>query len=130
MSAQQAGIPSTKRETLVACVRNHPSAEERLIRWKARLTDMRVQPVTLGELVGCEGSYLLNRKQGKHRIFLFQDPILLTRDHILGKKLPPSGYQPHPFDEGSLEDANEFHLADFAKIATGLEGYASPHTLN
>ena len=30
MSAQQVGLPSTKRRPFVACVRNHPSAEERL----------------------------------------------------------------------------------------------------
>ena len=29
-----------------------------------------------------------------------------------------------------VEDAQELHLADFAKIATGLEGYTSPPTLS
>ena len=47
MSAQQVGVPSTKRKIFVACVRDHPSTEERLIRWKARLTDMRVQASSL-----------------------------------------------------------------------------------
>ena len=47
LSAQQVGVLSTKRKMFVACVRNHPSAEERLARWKARLTDMRVRPVRL-----------------------------------------------------------------------------------
>ena len=46
MSAQQVEVPSTKRKTFVACIRNHPSAEERLTRWRARLTDMRVQPIS------------------------------------------------------------------------------------
>ena len=32
MLAQQVGVPSTKRKTFVACVRNHPSAEEHLTR--------------------------------------------------------------------------------------------------
>ena len=50
MSAQQDRVPSTKSRAFVACVRNHPSAEECLIMWKkARLTNMRAQPVTLGE---------------------------------------------------------------------------------
>ena len=75
MSAQQVGVPSTER-TFVACVQNHPSAEERLIGWKARLTNMRVQPVTVGEFIGREGSYFLNRKQDEQRIFSFKDPIL------------------------------------------------------
>ena len=55
MSAQQIGVPSTKRRIFVACVRNHSSAEERLIRWTARLTNMRVQPITLGEFIGRKG---------------------------------------------------------------------------
>ena len=131
MSAQQVGVPSTKREKIVACVRNHPSAEERLTRWKGRLTDMRTQPITLGEFIGREGSYFLNRKKGEQRIFSFEDPIvLLTRGHILGEKPPPSGYQPHPSDVTSLEDAQELHLTDFAKIATAFEDYIFPFTLN
>ena len=54
--------PLHQEETYIACVRNHPSAEERLIRRKARLTNMRLQPVMLGEFVGHEGPYCLNRK--------------------------------------------------------------------
>ena len=54
----------------------------------------------------------------------------LTRDHILGEKPPPSGYQPHPSDVDSLEDAQELHLTGFAKIATGFEDYIFPPTLN
>ena len=46
MSTQQVGVPSTKRKTFVACVRNHLGAEERLTRWRARLTDTRAQPVS------------------------------------------------------------------------------------
>ena len=46
MSAQQARVLSTKRKTFVACTRNHPSAEERPTRWRARPTDMRAQPVS------------------------------------------------------------------------------------
>ena len=127
MSAQQVGVPSTKRRTFVACVRNHPSVEERLIRWKASLTNMRRQPETLGEFIGLEGSYFLNRKQDEQRIFLFKDPILsLTRGHLLEEKPPPSEYQPHPFYVSSLEDAQEFHLADLTEIATVLEGYVFP----
>ena len=92
---------------------------------------MRIQPVTLGEFVGREGSYVLNRKQGKQMIFTFEDPILsLTRGHILGEKPPPSGCQPHPSEKCSLEDTQELHLADFAKIATVLEGYVFPPPLN
>ena len=92
---------------------------------------MWVQPVTLGEFIGREGSYFLKRKQGEQRIFSFKDPILLlTQGHILGEKPPPSGYQPHLYDENSLEDAQELHLADFAKIATGLGGYVFPPTLD
>ena len=40
-----------------------------------------------------------------------------------------NGYQPHPSDVSSLEDARELPLADFAKIATGLEGYIFQLTL-
>ena len=46
MSAQQVGVPSTKRKTIVACFRNHPSAVQRITRWRAKLTDMRAQPVS------------------------------------------------------------------------------------
>ena len=120
--AQQVGVPSTKRKTFVACVRNLPNTEERLARWKARLTDMRVRSVTLGEFIGREGSYFLSRKKSEQKIFSFEDSIMsLTRGHILGEKPPPSGYQPHPSDADSLEDAQELHLTDFAKIATGFE---------
>ena len=104
---------------------------KRRIRWKDRLTIMMVQPVTLGEFIGREGLYFLNRKQGKQRVFSFKDLVLsLTRGHILGEKPPPNGYQSHPFDERSLEDAQELPLANFAKITTGLEGYGFPPTLN
>ena len=132
MSAQQVGVPSNKRKTFVACVRNHPNAEERLsTRWKARLTDMRVRPVTLGEFIGREGSYFLNRKKGEQKIFSFEDSImLLTRGHILGEKPPSSGYQPRSSDVNSLEDAQELHLTDSAKIATRFEDYIFPPTLD
>ena len=36
MSTRQVEVPSTKRKLFVACVRNHPSAEERLTWWRAR----------------------------------------------------------------------------------------------
>ena len=92
---------------------------------------MKAQPTTLGEFIGREGSYFLNRKKGEQKIFSFEGPILsLTRSHILGEKPPPSSYQPHSSDVDSLEEAQELHLADFAKIATGLEDYIFPPTLN
>ena len=65
------------------------------------------------------------------RIFSFEDPILpLTRGHILREKPPSSGYQPHPSDVSSLQDAQELQLTDFTNIATGFEGYIFPPTLN
>ena len=76
ISAHQVGVPSTKRKTFAACVRNHSSAEERLTTWKARLTNMRAQPVTLGEFIGREGSYFLSRKKGEQGIFSFEERIL------------------------------------------------------
>ena len=92
---------------------------------------MRVQPVMLGEFVGREGSYFLNRKQSEQRIFSFEDPILpMTQGHILEEKPPRSGYQLHLPDEGSLEDTQELLLADFVKIAAGLEAHVFPPTLN
>ena len=132
MSARQVEVPSSKRKTFVVCVRNHPSAEECLTRWRARLTDMRAQPVTLGEFIDRGGLYFLSRKKGEQRIFSFENPIVsLTRGHILGEEPPPSGYhQPCPSDVTSLEDAKELHLTDFSKIATGSEDYISPLTLN
>ena len=131
MSAQQIGVPSTKRKPFVACVRNHPSAEERLTRWRARLTDMRAQPVKLDEFIGRGGSYFLSRKKGEQRIFSFEDLIVsLKRGHILGEKPPPSGYQPHPSDGTSTEDAQEFHLTDFAKVATEFKDYIFQPILN
>ena len=93
LSSQQVGVPSTKKKTFIACIRNRPNAEERLTRWKARLTDMKAQPTTLGEFIGREGSYFLNRKKGEQKIFSFEGPILsLTRSHIPGEKPPPSSY--------------------------------------
>ena len=106
----------------VACVRNHSNADEGLTRWKARLTDMKAQPVALGEFIGRGGSNFLSRKKGEQKMFSFEDPIVsLTRGHILGEKPPPSGYRPHPSDVASLEDAQELHLTGFTKIATGFE---------
>ena len=85
----------------------------------------------LGEFIGREGSYFLSRKRGEQGIFLFEDPIWsLTRGHILGERPPSSGYQDRPSDVSSLEDAQELHLTDFAKIATGFEGHIFPPTLN
>ena len=131
MSAQQVRVPSTKRKTFVACTQNHPSAEERLTTWKVRLTNMRAQPVTLGEFIGREGSYFLSRKKGEQEILSFEEPILsLTRGHILGEKPPSRRYLPHPSEVSPLKDAEELHLTDFAKIATGFEGYIFPPTLN
>ena len=131
MSAQQVGVPSTKRKTFATCVRNHPSAEERFTRWKSRLADMRTQPVTLGEFIGRKGLYVLSRKKREQVIYSFEAPILpLTRGHILGEKPPSSGYLPHPSDMSSLEDAQELHFTDFVKIATEFEAYIFPPTLN
>ena len=85
----------------------------------------------LGAFIGREGSYFSNRKKDEQKIFSFEDPILsLTRGHILREKIPSSGYLPHPSNASSLEDAQELHLADFAKIATGFEGYIFPPTLS
>ena len=84
-----------------------------------------------GEFVGREGLYFLNRKRRENRTFSFEDLIFsLNRCHILVENSPPSGYQPHPSDKGLLEDAQELPLADFAKIATGLENDVFPPTLN
>ena len=70
-------------------------------------------------------------EQIEQRIVSLEDSILsLTRGHILGEKQPSSGHQLHPSDVSSLEDAQKLHLADFAKIATGFEGYIFPSTLN
>ena len=92
---------------------------------------MRADPVTLGEFIDRGGSYFLSKKQGVQRIVLFEDPIVsLTRGHILREKPPPSRYQPRRSDVTSLEDAQELHLTDFAKIATGFEDYIFPPTLN
>ena len=90
---------------------------------------MRVQSVTLGEFIGRGGSYFLNRKKVGQRVFSFLI-VSLARGHILGEKPTPSGYQPHPSDVASLEDAQELRLTDFAKIATGFEDYIFPPTLN
>ena len=46
MSAQQVGILSTNRKTFVACVQNYPSVEERLTRWRVRLTVIKAHPVS------------------------------------------------------------------------------------
>ena len=92
---------------------------------------MSVEHVTLGEFISREGSYFMNRKRGEQRGFTFEDSILpLTRRHIIRDKASLSGYYPHPSAVSSLEDAQELHLAKFAKIATGLEGYISPPILN
>ena len=91
---------------------------------------MGTQPVPLGEFIGRKGSYFLSRKKGELVIFSFEKPILsLTRGHVLGEKPPSSGYLTHASDVSSLEDAQELHLTDFAKIATGFEGYIVPPTL-
>ena len=92
---------------------------------------MRAQPVTLGESIGRLGSYFLSRKKCEQGVFSFEESILsLTRGHILGEKPPSSGYLPHPSDMSSLEDAQELHLTDFAKLPTGFEGYIFPPTFN
>ena len=125
--------PLNQEENICLFCRNNSNAGERFTRWKTRLTNMRVQPVTLGEFVGREGSYFLNRKQGEQKIFSFRNPILsLTRGHNVGGKPPPSGYRLHQSNEGLalLEDAHELLLADFAKIETGLEDYIFPLTLD
>ena len=62
---------------------------------------------------------------------LVENPILsFTRGYIFGEKPSPGGYQTHPSDEGSLEDAQELHFEDFDKVATRLEGYVYPPTHN
>ena len=77
MSMQLVGVPSTKR-VFVACVQTHPSMEEPLTRWKARLISMRIQPVMLEQFVGRESSYLLNRTQGEHKISSCEDPCFVV----------------------------------------------------
>ena len=73
----------------------------------------------------------MNKGWGEQAIFSFEGLILsLTCGHILGAKPSPSGYTPHSSDEGSLEEAQELHLADFAKVATGMDDYVFPPTLS
>ena len=71
MSAQQVRVLSTKKKTFVACTRNHPSAEERLTRWRARPTDMRARPV----------SQLGSKTTSSH-------------PHLIGAPLPPFSSTP------------------------------------
>ena len=64
LSAQQVGVSSTKKRTYIAGARYVPDAEERLVRWEARLNKAKAQSERLRELIGREGSYVLSRGRG------------------------------------------------------------------
>ena len=56
--------------------------------------------------------------------------LSLTRVLIFGEKPSLSEYVPHPSDAWPLQDPQELHFSDFAKIATGEEEFILPPTVN
>ena len=90
-----------------------------------------MQPELLEEFVDRVGSSVLSKKQGKQRIVSFERLTLLIQGHILEENhYNRSVYKTHPCDKGSLEDTQNLHVADFAKLTTGIERYSFQPTLH
>ena len=84
----------------------------------------------LGGFLGRRGAYFPNRGNGERAIYSFNEPIIaLNRAHIMGKK-PTEGYIAHPADVARLEETEELHFKDNAKITTGQEHYVIPQTVS
>ena len=47
----------------------------------------------------------------------------------MGEK-PTEGYIAHPADAARLEEAEELHFNDYAKVTTGQEHYVIPQTVS
>ena len=89
------------------------------------------QPVQeLGEFLRRRDAYFLKRGNGERAIYSFSEPIIsLNRAYIMGEK-PTEGYTAHPADAARLEEAEELHFNDYAKITTGQEHYVIPQTVS
>lgn len=82
-----------------------------------------------GEYLGREGVYFPHRTQIEQTIVSFSEPIVsLSRRNIRGEQ-NANLYKPHPANEGTLEEAQEFNLSDFAKITTGEEYFSVTATV-
>ena len=98
--------------------------------WKRRLEKLKQPVQELGEFLGRRGAYFLKRGNGERAIYSFNEPIIsLNRAHIMGEK-PTEGYIAHPADAARLEEAEELHFNDYAKITTGQEHYVIPQTVS
>ena len=116
--ASQVGIPWRRKRTFVVGIKGDLATKGKLAVWMRRLEKVK-QPVQgLGEFLGRRGAYFLKRGNGERAIYSFSEPIIsLNRAHIMGEK-PTEGYFAHPADAARLEEAQELHFNDYAKIIT------------
>ena len=113
-------------------VRNQgrPCHEAEVGRLEAEVGEVKQPVQEMGEFLGRRDAYCLKRGNGERAIYSFNEPIIsLNRAHIMGKK-PTEGYIAHPADAARLEEAEELHFNDYAKITTGQEHYVIPQTVS
>ena len=128
--ASQVGIPWRRKRTFVIGIKGGLATKGKLAVWKRRLEKLKQPVQELGEFLGRRGAYFLKRGNGERAIYSFNEPIIsLNRAHIMGEK-PTEGYIAHPADAARLEEAEELHFNDYAKITTGQEHYVIPQTVS
>ena len=119
-----------RKRTFVVGIKGGLATKGKLAVWKRRLEKLKQPIQELEEFLGRRGAYFLKRGNGERAIYSFNEPIIsLNRAHIMGEK-PTEGYIAHPADAARLEEAEELHFNDYAKITTGQEHYVIPQTVS
>ena len=128
--ASEVGIMWRRKRTFVVGIKGGLATKGKLAVWKRKLEKLKQPVQELGEFLGRRGAYFLKRGNGERAIHSFNEPIIsLNRAHIMGEK-PTEGYIAHPADAARLEEAEELHFNDYAKITTGQEHYVIPQTVS
>ena len=128
--ASKTGIPWRRKRTFVVGVKGGLATKGTLAVWKRRLEKVKQPVQELGQFLGRRGAYLLKRGNGEGAIYSFNEPIIsLNRAHIMGEK-PTEGYIAHLADAARLEEAEELHFNDYAKITSGKDHYVIPQTVS
>ena len=128
--ASQVEIPWKRKRTFVVEIKGGLATKVKLAVWKRRLEKVKQPVQELGKILRRGGAYFLKRGNGERAIYSFNEPSMsLNRAHIMGQK-PTEGYIAHPADVARLEEAEELHFNDDAKITTGQKRYVILQTVS
>eukprot|EP00903_Cladosiphon_okamuranus_P016079 g14843.t1 len=135
MSATDVRVPTRKQPVFIVICKRKPGDTEakpsaRLSKWKQHLQRPVAVTPTLGSFLERTGHYFLQRQPGEKAIFdVDAASLTLTHSHIMGRRPPPSEYNAHPEDAGTLDTAEDLQWSDFVKFTTAQPDFVIPPTV-